>query len=422
MRAWLIIVCFSLFPFSLVPLAAQSSGTAPAAMAAQATVAPVRWLVPAYGNPDACCGGGQVMWETLIDFGQRSPEQLVVIFNPSNGPGTTVDPNYVGANSTNPLGRLRDTGVKVIGYVATDGARRSRALVEAEIQRYYSSAYWGTSPVRLDGIFIDEVSADLDDVAYYRSLRTVIHAQDPLALVIGNPGVATLGAGTAGFDAYDYARLFDVIVAFEGDDTAFAQPATRPAWADEPGAAELASIVHGARDGTRVRNAIDLALRRGYRWLYVTDDMMLTPQSNPYDFLSGVWDYQTALVEQTAFNVSGNWYEPARGGQGLQLEMIDATRVNAFWFTFDSAGNAAWINGQGTLQNNRIEMTAIRRVGGRFPPAGGEAALQAWGTMTFTFTSCEQSLLTWTSTDAAFTRTGTVALTRGTDTFGSSCH
>lgn len=121
--------------------------------------------------------------------------------------------------------------------------------------------------------------------------------------------------------------------------------------------------------------------------------------------------------------ITGNWYDPAQNGHGVQLEMISATLVTAIWFTFDNAGNPAWIVGSGIIDGDRIVMQAGRSRGGRFPPNFDPAAIvtQPWGTLTFTFTGCASGRLEWTSTDAAFSASGTLPLARLTQVQGMAC-
>ena len=118
-----------------------------------------------------------------------------------------------------------------------------------------------------------------------------------------------------------------------------------------------------------------------------------------------------------------NWFNPQQSGHGFQLEKVNDTTVTAFWFTFDNAGNQVWILGVGTIADNRIEMQAVKSSGGRFPPNFNPAQIvnNPWGTMTFTFTGCNAGQMQWTSTDPAFTASGTLALERVTTVQGTTC-
>jgi plastocyanin len=121
--------------------------------------------------------------------------------------------------------------------------------------------------------------------------------------------------------------------------------------------------------------------------------------------------------------VSGNWFNPAQSGHGFQLEKVNDTTVTAFWFTFDANGNQVWILGVGQIVDNRIEMQAVKSRGGRFPPNFDPTQITnpPWGTLTFTFTGCNAGSVAWTSTDPAFTASGTLALERVTSVVGTTC-
>lgn len=121
--------------------------------------------------------------------------------------------------------------------------------------------------------------------------------------------------------------------------------------------------------------------------------------------------------------VSGNWYNPAQSGHGFQLEKVNDTTVTAFWFTFDANGNQVWILGVGQIVDNRIEMQAVKSRGGRFPPNFDPTQITnpPWGTLTFTFTSCNAGSVSWTSVDPLFTASGTLALERVTSVQGTTC-
>ncbi|UXI66727.1 cupredoxin domain-containing protein [Tahibacter amnicola] len=129
----------------------------------------------------------------------------------------------------------------------------------------------------------------------------------------------------------------------------------------------------------------------------------------------------TPVVLDAAY--SGNWYDPAQNGHGIQLEYLGNNVVTAFWFTFDNAGNQVWLNGAGTADGHRVQISTARVIGGRFPPNFNPALVQStsWGTLTLTFASCQSARLDWTTTDPAFTPSGFMNLTRLTQVSGTSC-
>ena len=121
--------------------------------------------------------------------------------------------------------------------------------------------------------------------------------------------------------------------------------------------------------------------------------------------------------------ISGNWYDPAQNGHGLQLEILPNQLASAFWFTFDNAGNPAWINAAGSITGNRIVMSAGRVLNGRFPPNFDSSGVERrpWGTLTVEFSDCDRGSVSWTSSDPAFTAAGAMVLQRLTSISGVDC-
>lgn len=257
-----------------------------------------RLLVPAYANP--CCGNGPVMWSGIIAFAAAQPKELGVIFNPASGPGGgPVDTNYLNNAGQGPLADLLATSVPVYGYVATTYGAKTLAAAQAEIAQYYSSTYWRGSTVHLSGVFFDEMSNDLANVAYYRSLRDAVRQLDANAYIIGNPGVgATVNpSGQVVYTGDDYATVFNALLVYEDYESLFATGYTVPAWTNTSGAAQLAMFVHTTPTEVRMRVAMSHAFSRGAAWLYVTDAIL----PNPYDILPGFWTAEITLLPELIF-------------------------------------------------------------------------------------------------------------------------
>ncbi len=119
--------------------------------------------------------------------------------------------------------------------------------------------------------------------------------------------------------------------------------------------------------------------------------------------------------------MTGAWYDPAQSGHGLFFEVLPEQRFLAWWFTFDPDGKQAWFGGVGTYSGNRATLTALRTQGGRFIPNFNPANVSSptWGTLTFTFSSCNSGLVEFSS-DVGF-GTGSMPLTRLTLPLGLSC-
>lgn len=121
--------------------------------------------------------------------------------------------------------------------------------------------------------------------------------------------------------------------------------------------------------------------------------------------------------------ISGNWYDPAQSGHGFQIEVLPGGIATAFWFAFDNNGNQVWINAVGPLGQDTIAMQAGRVLNGRFPPNFNPNTVTRapWGTLTFTFNDCDHGTVAWTTTDPAFTPSGTMTVQRLTTIDGLNC-
>ena len=92
---------------------------------------------------------------------------------------------------------------------------------------------------------------------------------------------------------------------------------------------------------------------------------------------------------------SGHWYDPQRSGEGWVLEVLDAERVLAYWFTYDEEGRQRWLMGMGGIvrdqAGDRIHFGELYDTrGGRFGPDFDPADVvrQVVGQATFRFADC----------------------------------
>jgi hypothetical protein len=254
---------------------------------------PSRLIVPAYGNP--CCGSGRELWQALIDAAR--PGVLDVILNPDSGPGQSpIETNYIQADGrTGPLIELAERGASILGYVHTSYGRRELADVLAEIDRYYDAEYYRGAAFRPSGIFIDEMSNDLADLAYYQSIRRHLRAKSDSAALVGNPGVSSVldsSRGAAGWTVDDYATLYDRLVTFEDNALAYRNAFSLPAWVRGQPASRFAHIVHTESLPEKLTIDLQLAAARNVGTLYVTDDVL----PNPYDRVPSFWSELLAAV------------------------------------------------------------------------------------------------------------------------------
>jgi len=138
-------------------------------------------VVPLYVYP------GKV-WDEAIDAKNAHPlVPMLIIANVDNGPGTTLDRNYVSY-----VEKAQKAGADVLGYVSTSYAKRAQRAVEDDMRKWYALYH-------TDGVFLDEMATD--DSTYYETVTGYAHAHS-LWLVMGNPG--TNVPGNAGPNVINY--------------------------------------------------------------------------------------------------------------------------------------------------------------------------------------------------------------------------
>jgi hypothetical protein len=128
-------------------------------------------IVPLYSYP------GQA-WQSLVQTKEAYPSvPVVAIINPSNGPGSYQDQNFVTG-----IQQLEAAGITVIGYVSTGYG--GVAISQAEQETYsYSQLY------HLSGVFLDEMS-NVPGYENYYSTLTSYASSIGMWLTVGNPGAS----------------------------------------------------------------------------------------------------------------------------------------------------------------------------------------------------------------------------------------
>jgi hypothetical protein len=185
----------------------------------------------------------------------------------------------------------------------------------------------------------------------------------------------------------------------------------------------------GSRDGSPIgpvtaSNSAVGRVPQGYAaltWAYdASRDQLIVglPESNKVSIIKGSNSSAPALkVDQ--HGLTGSWYNPATGGQGIEVEMYPDLAgpgkgvLFGGWFTFDTsaAGGQRWYALQGTTNDTTtITLDIATGYAGNFaaPPAVtgtvvGQAALQ--------FSDCNNATLTYNFSDGSG-RSGSIPLTR----------
>ena len=221
-------------------------------------------LIPAYFYPGA-------NWVRAVD--SKQPPRFMIIDITSSGAGSSPDPNYQAA-----VKRARAAGITLVGYSATDYARRPPTAVETDV-RHYKSWYGVTD------IFLDGVSSNDSGLAYYRRLSDYIHDANPGSVVILNPGT---------YPSEQYMSIGDIVLTFEGTYAAYLRTDV-PGWVDDYPAAKFAYIIYGAPE-SRLASTFSTAQTKHVGYMYVTPNN----GANPYRSLASYWERENAIIAACA--------------------------------------------------------------------------------------------------------------------------
>ena len=121
---------------------------------------------------------------------------------------------------------------------------------------------------------------------------------------------------------------------------------------------------------------------------------------------------------------SAMWFDPARNGEGLQLEILDTNLALVEWFTYNEQGGQRWFQGVGQIVHgasaDSIEFPQLYVThGGHFGPTFNPAdvQIQPAGDATLTFSDCN----TGTFRYDAFGQSQALPIQRLTQTMGAGC-
>lgn len=217
-------------------------------------------LIPAYKYPTAWTQDSY--WDTIVTAGGLTVPYVVV--NPNNGPGSSINPDYVTQVANNAA-----AGIKNIGYVYLSYQTRPMTDVKQDIDTWHA-LYPETA-----GFFLDEVDASSRaSLCYMSQVFNYIKTKWPRDIVVANPGVHIKD---------EFAPYADIFVTFEGDSEAYRgsyQPPTSHFELQQTNAHRLMHIIHGVAPSD-YSAVVEKSRERGAGWLYLTDDTM----PNPYDTL-----------------------------------------------------------------------------------------------------------------------------------------
>ncbi|HYB30413.1 MAG TPA: spherulation-specific family 4 protein [Solirubrobacteraceae bacterium] len=250
--------------------------------------------VPAYFYP----GGTPDYW-TQLD--QAGPGALAVV-NPSSGPGSAPDVNYVGAVKS-----AEAAGIIVVGYVYTNYGSRSLRAVESDVDKYYN---WYS----VDGIFFDEASTSCANESYYAQLNNYVKAKGGPARTILNPGTQTNQC---------YASAADILLTFEGSDSDYVNSYSAPSWVSSYPASRFWHVIYGTSTTSAMATAVQLSQARNAGYVYVTPATL----PNPYDLLPTYWSSELSDIGGTtaALSAPTSTAPPVISGTVSQGQMLNAS-------------------------------------------------------------------------------------------------
>jgi hypothetical protein len=122
--------------------------------------------------------------------------------------------------------------------------------------------------------------------------------------------------------------------------------------------------------------------------------------------------------------ITGNWYDTRQSGHGFSIEVLPGNELIAEWYVFAPNGGQSWIVANGPITGNTAVLQGYQPVGpgARFPPNFNSSQLQnqPWGTITFTFTDCNNGQVSWLPTAQGYP-SGSIPITRLTMPAGLIC-
>lgn len=232
--------------------------------------------VPAYFYPSQPTS----QWNTAVaDAPLPTTTARIMILNPGNGPGKSLNQDYLKAVQTV---HAAGSNFLVYGYVYTKYGKRALRSVESDIDKYY--AWYG-----VDGIFVDETaSAAALSGSYYQPLTNYITAKKSGSSVMLNPGVYP----DQSYLNISFPSTSTLIVNVFEDAYPNYINAIVPSWAFSYPASRFSHLVYSAT-AAQMPNAVTLSTQRNVGWVFVTDLGL----PNPWQALPSYWSNFAAMVK-----------------------------------------------------------------------------------------------------------------------------
>jgi hypothetical protein len=225
------------------------------------------------------------VWKQVVLAAKKVP--LIVIINPNNGPNGTI-PN---SDYQQGIEDLHQAGIKIIGYVPSNYAKRDLQAVKVDIDIYLKD-------FKIDGIFIDEAASTEDKFAYYQQLYQYIKSRslsnkstkESLPIAIANPGTDIA-------EIYFKQPIADVTVTFENYQKVwnnYHPPTYNKSYSPQ----HFAALVHTTANRKLMKSTLDRAVKHNFGYVYITNDSIDTVDRNPWNSLPEYWQAQVNYIQK----------------------------------------------------------------------------------------------------------------------------
>lgn len=262
-----------------LPMTANGGGGEDAPPAFQA-------ILPLYQYPLSAPSVLSPWWQEVLDA--ANPETpLTVVVNPSSGPIDDTHPDY--DNWIEALSQLSENPhIQFLAYVSTRISPTSAVVrptedILADVSTYAEFfRFPNTSQSFLDGIFLDEMSNLVGNVAAYQTVADAIRARQDLTgtFIAGNPGTSIpieyLDQTTA-----------DLFIVREGTPADLLNnPMPGYVTSSDYSHLDFGAIIHGAADTTTLAEMLKEVKLRALDYVFITDDVL----PNPFDVAPSYFD------------------------------------------------------------------------------------------------------------------------------------
>jgi hypothetical protein len=196
---------------------------------------------------------GGAIWTAVKDAKISNPDlPVIIIANPSSGPGTAVEEPYVTA-----VDEVVALGIKAIGYVDTNYGTIGISTVKSNMDKYVE---WYPN---ITGFFLDQMRNEAGSEDYYTEI-TSYAVQLNRGFTMGNPGTASIAS---------YIETVNNSVIYE------TQPLPTPQTLNLGYAIDRCSLIAYNVPAAQINQSYISEVAQYVQWIWVTDDIL----PNPYD-------------------------------------------------------------------------------------------------------------------------------------------